>query len=371
MPTRHQVLHAWTRQLRTLLPAVHATRAATLALFATGILWSGTVTLLKVAAALPLTATDPSIARRLRRFLSNAHVTASSLWSPLLPTLLAGLGQRELLFVFAPTPYRDGATLLCLGVVCRGRVLPVAWRVMPQQTAWPQRLESLLAAMLAAVAAALPPGSTATLLADRGLVGPALLDAAARVGWPVVRRLRASAGEATRVRCGDGPEQRLAELPTGPGQRWDTPAAIFKEAGWRHGYLTIHWDATAQEPWVLFSARPGGTDRVREYRRRVQAEATDQDAKGRGFALERSTVIAVDRIDRLLLALHVALWWAFGLGLQPSRHGWRRRFDRRDRRDLSVMRLGVTACRDALQRDHPPALPFRHTPDGWVYPWLR
>ena len=371
MPTRLQVLHAWTRQMQSLLPAVHATRAATLAVFVAGMLWSGTVTLLKVAAALPLGATDPSIERRLRRFLRNAHVTAATLWQPLLPTLLATLGQRDLLFVFDPTPYRDCATLLCLGVVCRGRVLPVAWRVMPQQRAWPQRLEPLLTTMLADVAAALPPGSTATLLADRGLVGPALLDATARVGWHVVLRLRASAGEATRVRCGDGPEQRLADLPTGPGQRWDTPIVIFKEAGWRPGYLTIRWDATAQEPWVLFSTRPGGTDRVREYRRRVHAEATYQDAKGRGFALERSKVVAIDRIERLVLVLHLALWWAFGLGMQTIRNGWRRRFDRRDRRDLSVVRLGLTACHDALQRDHPLALPFRHTTDGWVYPWLR
>jgi hypothetical protein len=35
------------------------------------------------------------------------------------------------------------------------------------------------------------------------------------------------------------------------------------------------------------------------------------------------------------------------------------------------MRWGITACRDALQRHHSPALPFRHTADGWVYPWLR
>jgi hypothetical protein len=89
---------------------------------------------------------------------------------------------------------------LCLGVVCRGRVLPVAWRVVPQQHGWPERLEPLLAELLGGVAAALPAGSTATVLADRGLVGPAILDAAHRVGWHVVMRVRASAGEATRVR---------------------------------------------------------------------------------------------------------------------------------------------------------------------------
>jgi hypothetical protein len=360
--------------VQTLLPTVHATRAATLATFALGVLWSGTVTLLKVAAALPLAATDASIERRWRRFLANDRVTMRALWRPLLPSLLAGVGQRELLFVFDPTPDRECATLLCLGVVCRGRVLPVAWRAMPQQSAWPQRLEPILAAMLADVAAALPPGTTATVLGERGLVGPALIDAAQRVGWHVVLRLRASAGEATWVRLADGTEQRLAALPTGPGQRGDAPAAIFKAAGWRQGSLTIHWDATAKEPWVHFSDRPGSAARVREYRRRAHAEATYQDAKGRGFALEQSKVVAVERLDRLLLVLHLALWWAFGLGVQAIRNGIRRRFDhrdRRDRRELSVVRLGLTACRAALNHDHRPALLFRLTPAGWVFPWLR
>jgi hypothetical protein len=369
MPIRLQVLHEWTRQVHSLLPAVHAARAATLAAFTLGVLWSGSVTLLKVAAALPLPACDASIERRWRRFLGNARVSVATLWTPLLPTLLAGLGKPEVVFVFDPTPYRDDATLLVLGVVCRRRILPVAWRVVPQQTEWPERLAPLLAALLAEVVAALPAGCTPTLLADRGLVGPALIDAARAVGWHIVLRLKASAGEETRVRWPDGREQRVAELPTRPGQRCHAPAAIFKGAGWRSGFLTIHWARGAAEPWVLFSDRPGGGDRVREYRQRARAEATYEDTKGRGFDLERSKVVAVERIDRLVLVLHLALWWAYGLGLQTIRNGWRHRFDRRDRRDLSVVRLGVTACRDALNHDHPPSLPFRRTPAGWTFPW--
>jgi Transposase DDE domain len=369
MPTRLQVLHAWTRQVQSLLPTVHAARAATFAHFALGMLWGQTVTLLKVAAALPLAATDPSLERRWRRFLANPRVTVAALWRPLLPVLLAGLGTRELVFVFDPTPYRDTATILVLGVVCRRRILPAAWRVVPQQTDWPERLPPLLEAMLLEAVAAVPPGCAPTLLADRGLVGPAIIDAAQAVGWHVVLRLKAGAGEATRVRWADGREQRLAELPTRPGQRLAAPVAIFKGAGWRPGHLTIHWARGQEEPWVLFSDRPAGPDRVREYRQRARAEATYEDAKGRGFALERSKVTALDRIARLLLALHLALWWAYGLGLQTIRNGWRRRYDRADRRELSVVRLGVTACRDALNHDHPPSLPFRLTPAGWVFPW--
>jgi hypothetical protein len=369
MQTRWRLLHAWTRQMQVLLPDIHATRVATVALFAAGILWAGQVTLLRVAAVLPVAARDPSTERRLRRFLANPRVRVATLWEPLLPTLLAGLGRQTLVFVFDPTPYRTCATILCLGVVWRGRILPVAWEVMPQQTAWPEPLVPVLERLLRAVAAVLPPGSTATLVADRGLVGPAILDAASAVGWHVVLRLRAGAGEETRVRLGDGPEQRVAELPTGPGQRFCAPAAIFKDAGWRTGFLTIRWDATAKEPWVLFSDQPGGADRVREYRRRAHAEATYADVKGRGFGLERSKVSAPERIERLVLALHLALWWAFALGAHVIRTGQRRHFDRADRRDLSLVRLGCTAGLDALMRDQTHLLPFRHTPTGWVYRW--
>jgi hypothetical protein len=370
MPTRCQVLHTWIDHLHRLLPGIHAARTTTLAIFALGILWSGRVSLLAVAAALPLTARHPSRERRLRRFLANPKVDVAALWPPLLTALLASLSPGEATLVFDPTPYRDEATLLCLGLVWRGRVLPVAWRVVPQQTAWPERLAPLLTAMLREVGAALPPGIEPTLLADRGLVGPAIIDAAQQAGWHLVLRLRAGAGEATRVRFTDGHEQRLATLPTRPGQRWDGPIAIFKDAGWRSGYLTIHWAQGAEEPWVLFSDRPGGIARVREYRRRTTAEATYEDLKRRGFDLERSKLTPLDRIDRLLLVVHLALWWGIGLGLQTIRTGQRSRFDRHDRRDLSLLRLGRTACLETLAHDRAPTLPFRLTPAGWRFRWL-
>lgn len=371
MSSRMRLLHEWTQRLEAVLPAARVTRVRVLALCACGMLVANAVNVGKVAAALPLAARTPSTERRLHRFLANRAVTLETLWQPLLPILLASLGRRELVLVFDPTPYRAVATILVVGVVVRGRVLPLAWRAMPQQRDWPQKLGTLLPPMLAPIAAALPPDTTVTLLADRGLVGPGIIDAARSVGWQIVLRLRAGGGETTRIRRGDGPSQRLAAVPTGPGQRSAGPAAIFQDAGWREGWLTIHWDRQAEEPWVLFSTRPAGPDRVREYRQRVRAEATYQDTKSRGFGLEASHVTRLERLERLLLPLHLALWWSYGLGLATIRAGQRPRFDRRDRRDLSVLRLGRTAWLAALDRDHLPPLPFRRTPAGWVFRWLR
>jgi hypothetical protein len=139
-----------------LLPGVRVTRCRVLALFAAGVLVANSVTLLKVAAALPLPASDPSTERRLKRFLTNPAVGLETLWQPLLPVLLRSLGQRELILVFDPTPYREDATILVVGVLCRHRVLPLVWRVMPQQVEWPQRLREVLPPLLATVAAAAP-----------------------------------------------------------------------------------------------------------------------------------------------------------------------------------------------------------------------
>jgi hypothetical protein len=367
------LLHEWTARLGAQLPGVRLSRVRGLALLALGLLRAEAVALPRVAAALPLAARRASTEKRLRRWLGNGGVAPAALWPRLLPGLLADLAGREVVLVFDPTPHRDRCTLLVLGLVRGKRALPVAWRVVPQQAPWPAPMAPLLAAMFAEVAAALPPGAAVTVLADRGLVGPGLVDACRAAGWHLVLRLRAGAGEATKVRLADGAERRLAELAAAvaaPGASWDGAAAVFKEAGWRDGHLTVRWGRGAAEPWVLFSDRPGGAARVREYRRRARAEATYQDLKGRCFGLGRSRLAAPGRVDRLLLALVLALWWADDLGARAVRAGLRRRDDRPGRGARSRLRVGLARLADLLDQGKPPPFPFRPCPDGWLHPWL-
>ncbi len=365
MSTRAQLLQQWDQQLRQLLPAVRVTRVATLALLSLGLLWAGSVTLLKVASSLPLSAYDLSRVRRLRRWLANPAVAVGQLWPPLVTALLACRAGQELCLVYDPTPLADRLTVLVLGLVVHKRILPVAWHPMPQQTRWPVRQVTVLRRLTRQLARCLPTDCTVTLLADRGVTGADLLDLCHTRGWHFVLRVSASAGSSPTIRLADDTECPLWSLVTGPGQRWTGEVAIYQAAGWRTVHLTIHWARGASEPWLLLSDRESGLARVREYRRRVHCEATYQDTKTRGWHLEHTKLADRARLNRLLLALYLALWWAETLGLRVVRRGIRYQFDRADRRDLSLVRLGRRWLAWLLDQGHLPPLLFQNSPSGW------
>lgn len=371
MSARLRLLHAWLQQVEALLPEARVTRVRGLALFAVGMIWAGTVRLHQVAAALPLGVRVPSTERHLRRLLANPHVTVETLWRPLLPILLRRWAGQEVVLVFDPSPHRADWTVLWVGIVLHRRVLPLAWCLVPQQASWPQTLEPLLAPMLAAITAALPVGCTVTLLGDRGVAGPTLIDAAQERGWDVVLRLNVGPTQAHRLRVLDpdgapsGTEWRLWDWVATVGAGWHGRVQIFQGAGWRTGYLTLHRRPGMREWWILFSTRPGGHARVREYARRSRVEATFGDGKRRGWGLEQSRVSDPAHLDRLLLVWHLALWWLHALGAYVIKTGRRPHFDRPDRRERSLVRLGWLWHRHELDHGRCPPLLFRLTDAGW------
>jgi hypothetical protein len=348
MSSRRSIVQRCVDQLHALLPTLRITRVRTLALLVCGLLWAETVATPRIAAELPEAAHDASRERRLRRWLSNPHVEVGRIWRALLPTLLAHLGNRKLILVFDPTPFTTRATILMLGMVHGHRILPLAWRIVPQQDGpWETSQNALMEALIQEVADALPSTCTVTLVVDRQMGGTAVLDAARAVGWHLVARIKAPRSQPIYWRSGPGaPAQPVWDLVTGPGQHWGGHGQLYPSRGWREVGLTIWWDRGQAEPWVLVSDRPGGQARAHEYRRRARCEATYQDCKSRGFQLEASKLATLERLDRLLLALHLAFWWATRLGLAVIRHGERRRYDRADRRDQSVVRLGLRRLKD-------------------------
>jgi hypothetical protein len=366
-----RLLHEWTEQVRMLLPQERITRVRVLALLSLGMILAGTGRITQVAAALPLGVRVPSTERRLRRFLANTAISQQTMWWPLLPQVLARWAGREVTLVFDPTPYRGDFTVLWVGIVVHRRVLPLTWSIVPQQDPWPDTLAPLLTALLAPIAAALPPGCQVTLIGDAGLSGPSFLDTTRDMGWEVLLRVNVSAGQAHRLRLLDaagepGEEQGLWDVVGSVPSGWHAPAQIFKGAGWRRGHLTVCQRSGFTERWVLFSSRPGGQERTREYARRARIEATFADSKGRGWGLEHARMTDADHLDRLWLAWRLTLWWVHALGRTVIKSGRRRHFDRADRRDRSLVRLGWLGLHHDLLHERSPLLLFCPSPTGWV-----
>ena len=69
------------------------------------------------------------------------------------------------------------------------------------------------------------------------------------------------------------------------------------------------------EPWIIAMSDRPTPGRARDYGLRWGIEAMFSDFKTRGFNLEASQIERTDRLDRLVLVLALALYWAVSTGL--------------------------------------------------------
>lgn len=369
MHAHPRLSHDMPTQIVQMLPDVRVTRSRLFAWFVVGLVQVGRVNLRAIAGVVAHGCHPLSSERRLRRFLANPAIRVADLWHPLMRATVPRVAGDEVVLIFDPTPYRDRATVLMLSLIVHRRSLPLSWRVVPQQHKWDQTLAAHLRSMVAETVSWFPADCPVTVLLDRGLVGPAVVDTFRAAGWLVVLRLRSHPQDALQVRINDGVPHRIADLITGPGQRFAQPCALFATAGGRTGWLTIYWAHGADEPLVLFSDRCGGRARVNEYRKRMRVEAIYQDFKGRGFRLEQCRVLDLERINRLLAVVGLATWWLHGFGQSLIKAGFRPRYDRPDRRDLSVIHLARIVLTDwsRIGKTLPP--PFRQAQSGPVFRW--
>jgi hypothetical protein len=362
----------WSSQLRAFLPDVHGHRSKALAFCVLGVVLAGATRLPQVAEALVgvSAAKTPSIERRLSRFLANHQIIVVPLWTHLLGQFLRFWRDRRLVFVLDATSLGDRATVLYLGLLVHSRLLPVSWQVLPVHEKWEQRQWDVVGTLLDRVIPHLG-SADCTLLADRGLVGHPLVQLCAQRGWHYILRLSAAhTCQPERGRWARGwiPCRHLVPRR---GRQWYGAVRLWQE----HPLLaqiSATWEPGQKEPWIVVSDRPARRQRVREYARRMRVESTFQDLKRRGWDLEGTVMADRARLDRLLLVVFLGLWWLAHLAASCVHHGQRARFDRHDRRDKGIFRLGRLWLLDILRRTATTAslnrcLPFRKTPTGWAF----
>ena len=193
---------------------VHALADLSFAMAAAGHCHSG-----RVAAAVPGRARAASSRRRLERTLANTRLRPGRVFAGLARSAADRLAGRPILLILDET--HNGRRLACLklSIAYRRRALPIAAACYRRDRP-PRRMPRLIERLLRRAARGLPAGADVTLLTDRGLTWPAVLDACRALGWHFVGRVKGT----TRLRRRDGSWQALSELVPRPGGRWSAGA---------------------------------------------------------------------------------------------------------------------------------------------------
>jgi hypothetical protein len=300
----------------------------------------------QLAVAVPGDAKPASVERRVERLLANDRIDPVEVWTRLARSFLAGWAGGPIVLILDETPNHNDLRCLKVTLAYRKRALPLC-SACYAPGGQDEPMPELVVGLLRRVAACLPEGAEVTLLADRGLAWPVVVDACGELGWHYVLRLLSQ----TRVRAPDGRECSVAELAPHPGTCWHGPALVFKKAGWRAAAVAACWPPDCDGPWLLVSDRDDGPRLFRRYAKRTWTEELFRDEKSSGFRWGESHVDDPVHAARLTLLLALATYLALAVGSRVIRAGLRRYLESTRQRMLSYFTIGLRWVMYCLTHD--------------------
>jgi hypothetical protein len=354
------MVQQWTAAVNGLFESLHGHTIKSLACFSLAMCLASHCHSGRLAACTVAEAKPASSRRRWERLLANLRLDGSQAMTELSASLLRNWTGRHLLLVLDETPNGEGLRCMRLGIAYRKRLLSIAAECYPTDKP-PLPMPKLICRMLRKVAKLLPPQVRVTLLCDRGLSWPVVMDCARKLGWGHVMRLQRT----TRVTLPNGRVVAAGELVKRRGGQWRGQVRIFKKAGWRAARLSVCWDRRSKEPWILAAREdgPSGLHAASAYAKRSWCEESFRDEKSSGFRWNESHVREPVRAMRLVLVMVLATLLSISLGTWLLKSGHRRDLDPHRHRRLSLFQLGLRWLHRLILAEHcnvPPYLPYLH-----------
>lgn len=216
---------------------------------------------------------------------------------------LAAIGQT-VIFQLDQSHINDVNEVLMLSVRLRNRALPVAWRVRSTQGNIGFGVQKEL---LNSVKRGLPENAKIMLAADRFYGTAQLIDWCQNAGWSYRIRLK---GNLTLSHEG-------GELTTGEVVA-RVPKGIVGAELYGSGVTTnigVLHERDHKEPWIIAMDTAPNAYTTLDYGLRWGIENMFSDLKSRGFGLMQSQIQKPDRLERLILIMGLALYWAVSCGM--------------------------------------------------------
>ncbi len=332
--------------------AVDSTTRERLALLVVGMVEAKSASPAQIAQALHrlgLSQAQPdSIERRIRRLENDPEISDVLCFHPFAQQRLLWVKGQELLLILDPTTQDDRVYLVTAAVWYRGRALPLAWLAWTANTPlMGDRFWVRITQLLECVATLLPKRVKVTWLADRAFGTPAFLDLLTARGWFYVVRVQG------QTRCKDrrGRTKQIQHLVHPVRHRGKMRGHAFKKKGWRPNSMVAFWGKAHRAPLCLVSNLPLGWYLIRLYRRRYPIEATFRDYKSHGWQWEKGQVVDLAHVERLLVGMAYATWFALIVGthcaddlLRKTPTGQRRTLPWWGKRSLFAIGLHYLRC---------------------------
>jgi Transposase DDE domain len=251
---------------------------------------------------------EQSRERYIHRFLSNPLVDPLRVMRGFVPEILSSLGAdgKIVILMLDQSKIRDGFECLMVSVRIGERAIPIGWRVIATQGAIGFKVQKPL---LNRVFEMVPPDVHILFSADRFYGTANLIQWCQQHHWNYRIRLKGNLilkHEGGEISTGDAAKMNMKALRNARLGRVVTHIGIVHEAG-------------HPEPWIIAMSDNPSTARVLDYGMRWGIEALFSDIKSRGFGITKTQLQHSERIERLLLVLAIATYWAVSTGMVRKR----------------------------------------------------
>lgn len=252
---------------------------------------------------------DKSKERFISRFLSNKLIDPLSVMEGFIPEMVAMMSasNQTIILMLDQSKISDGFECLMVSLRIGERAIPVAWRVFATSGAIGFEDQKPL---LDRVKDMIPKEVPILLSADRFYGTSAMISWCQRAEWQYRIRLKSNLildHEGGEITTGQAASLKMTQLEN----------ATFNKTNVKTHIGILH-EAGHPEPWIIAMDCQPSKYKTLDYGMRWGIECLFSDFKSRGFCVTKTHLMHADRIDRLILVLTIALYWAVSTGMKPK-----------------------------------------------------
>lgn len=282
---------------------------AALADLAASVLACRNVNTAEWAAILPRKIQEKSKERYISRFLSNSLINPLSVMNGFIPELteMMGANGKTIILMLDQSKISDGFECLMVSLRVARRAIPVAWKVV--KTKGPIGFD-IQKPLLDSVKEMIPEGVCVLFTADRFYGTSSMVQWCQRAKW----------GYRIRLKSNLIFEQEGGEIT--PDQAFKMKQTALKNARFHNSTIQTNVGILQEpghlEPWVIAMDVCPSEYKILDYGLRWGIECLFSDFKSRGFSITKTHLSHEDRMERLILILTIALFWAVSTGMHPK-----------------------------------------------------